>query len=187
MRTGQRKKRNFSVERDTLELRLRLSGRPSLLWFATMKNIIALFAIWLAGVAPISAEEVIKSPGPEDEQAVISATKEYVAALDASKYDESWAQFAPEIQKTMIKFTHTSGMKLMRTGLGDIKMRKPIGLSFIKDLKNAPPGSYAAYFLDSEFQRVSGQEKVILMKSQGKWMIAGYFFEKSVRFDQKAT
>lgn len=151
---------------------------------ATMKKVIALFAIWLAGVAPINAEEVIKSPGPEDEQAVINATKEYVVALDAGKYDESWVQFAPEIQKTMIKFAYTSGVKLMRAGLGDIKMRKPIGLRFIQDLKNAPPGSYAAYFLGSEFQRVSGQEKVILMKSQGKWMVAGYFFEKSVRFDQ---
>jgi len=95
-------------------------------------------------------------------------------------------QFAPEIQKTMIKLAYTSGMKLMRAGLGDIKRRKPIGLNFIKDLKNAPPGIYAAYFLDSEFQRVSGQEKVTLMKTQGKWMIAGYFFEKSVRFDQRS-
>lgn len=150
-----------------------------------MKKVIALFAIWLAGVTPINAEEVIKSPGPEDEQAVISSTKNYVLALDAGKYDESWIQFAPEPQKTMTKFTYTNGMKLMRAGLGDIKARKAVGLSFIKNLKNAPPGTYAALFLDSEFQRVSGQEKVILMKSQGKWMIAGYFFEKSVKFDQK--
>ena len=151
-----------------------------------MKKIIALFAIWLAGVAPINAEEAIKFPGHEDEQSVISSTKNYVLALDAGKYDESWAQFAPELQKTMTKFTYTSGVKLMRAGLGDIKMRKPVGLNFIKDIKNSPPGTYAALFLDSEFQRVSGQEKVILMKSQGKWMIAGYFFEKSVRFDQKS-
>jgi len=149
-----------------------------------MKKIIVLFSIWLTGVATINAEELIKSPGLEDEQAVISATKNYVFALDAGKYDESWTQFAPELQKTMFKFTYKSGVKLMRGGLGDIKLRKLVGLNFVKDLKNAPAGTYAAIFIESEFQRVSGQEKVILMKSQGKWMIAGYFFEKSFRFDK---
>lgn len=151
-----------------------------------MKNRIALFAICLALVAPIHAEEVIKSPGPEDEQSVIGSTKQFIFLIDSGKYDEAWVQIAPEMQEKMNKFTYASVVKLMRVGVGDIKMRKLIELKFIKDIKGSPPGTYAALFLESEFQRVSGQEKVILMKSQGKWMIGGYFFEKSVRFDQKS-
>lgn len=151
-----------------------------------MKKRIALFAICLALVAPIHAEEEIKSPGHEDEQFVIGSAKQFILFLDSGKYDESWEQLAPEIQGKMTKLAFTSVVKLMRVGVGDIKLRKLIGLKFIKDLKGAPSGTYAALFIESEFQRISGQEKVILMKSQGKWMIGGYFFEKSVRFDQKA-
>lgn len=150
-----------------------------------MKKIIVFIAIWLACISSVNAEEAIESPGPEDERAVIRAANEYLVELDAGKYDESWNKFAPESQNTIIKFTYSSSMKLMRSGLGEVRKRKPIGLMFVRDLKNAPPGIYAAFFHDSEFQRVSGQEKVILMKSSGLWMIAGYFFEKSFKFDQK--
>jgi hypothetical protein len=151
-----------------------------------MNKIIALFAIWLAGLTLVYAEEIIDAPGADDEQAVISSSKIYIRTLDAGQYEESWIQFAPDLQKTMPKIGYTTGLKLMRAGLGDIKTRKFVGVNFIKDLKGAPPGIYAALFLDSDFHRISGREKVILMKTQGKWMIAGYFFEKSVKFNQQS-
>lgn len=140
--------------------------------------------LWLVGFSLANAEEIIKAPSAEDEKAVVSSARTFVLTLDAGKYDASWMQFAPEIQKTLVKLSYVTSIGVMRLGLGDIKERKPIGLKFIKDLKGVPPGSYAALFWASDFQRVSGQEKVILMKSQGKWLIVGYFFEKNFKFNQ---
>jgi hypothetical protein len=151
----------------------------------TMSKIVAILFLWLVGFNLANAEETIKAPSAEDEQAVVSAARTFVFTLDAGKYEASWMQFAPEIQKTLTKLTYAASVGLMRSGLGDIKERKSIGLRFIKDLKGAPPGIYAALFLASDFQRVSGQEKVILMKSQGKWLLVGYFFEKTIKFNQQ--
>jgi Protein of unknown function (DUF4019) len=150
-----------------------------------MIKTIAVVAIWLAAFSLAHAEEIIGSPSTEDEQAAINSTNTFIRTVDVGKYDEVWAQVAPELQKTMMRMTFTTGIRVMRSGLGEIKERKLLGLRFIKDLKGAPPGIYAALFLESDFQRLSGQEKIILMKSQGKWMIAGYFFEKSIKFNQR--
>ena len=148
-----------------------------------MNKLFALIFLFLF-ISMAQAEEILKSVSEEDQQAVIASTKQFIRTLDEGKYDESWGQLAPEMQKMLFKVTYIGGLKVLRSTLGESKSRKPIGINFIKDSNGAPPGNYAALFLNSEFQNMSGQEKVILKKSQGRWLIAGYFFEKSVKFNQ---
>jgi hypothetical protein len=149
-----------------------------------MKKTIAPFFYLLTAISFANAEEIIKSPGIEEERAVVNASKVFVKAIDAENYENSWTLFAPEMQKQIGKTKYMVSIKLLRSGLGDIQKRKLIALTFVKDLKDSPPGTYVALFLKSDFQRISGEEKVVLVKLQEKWMIYGYFFEKSVKFNQ---
>lgn len=113
-------------------------------------------------------------PRPEDVAQPVA--KEWLALVDAGKYDESWEQTSPGFKKAVSKRKWKSTVEKIRQPLGAFKSRKLKSAEYSKELPGAPEGEYVILQYDSAFERKpAAVEKVTLILGLDlTWRVSSY-------------
>ncbi len=113
-------------------------------------------------------------PRPEDVAQPVA--KEWLALVDAGKYDESWEQMSPGFKKEVKRRKWKSTVEKIRQPLGAFKSRKLKSAEYSKELPGAPEGEYVILQYDSAFEKKpAAVEKVTLILGHDlTWRVSSY-------------
>lgn len=101
---------------------------------------------------------------------------DWLALLDAGKYEQCWKQTSPSFQSSIRKDKWESQLGHSRHLLGKIRTRKLVNAIYTNKLPGAEDGDYVVVTFISAFERLgSGIETVIpQLQPDGNWKISGY-------------
>jgi hypothetical protein len=110
------------------------------------------------------------------ESAAAKFVTDWLAMLDAGKYDQCWKQTSPSFQSSIRKDKWESQLGHSRHLLGKIRARKLVNAVYTNTLPGAEEGEYVVVTFVSSFERLgSGIETVIpQLQPDGRWKISGY-------------
>jgi hypothetical protein len=110
------------------------------------------------------------------EAAAAKFATDWLALLDAGKYDKCWKQTSPSFQSSIRKDKWESQLGHSRHLLGKIRGRKLLNAVYTTKLSGAGDGEYVVVTFVSGFERLgSGIETVIpQLQPDGNWKISGY-------------
>jgi hypothetical protein len=110
------------------------------------------------------------------EAAAAKFATDWLALLDAGKYDQCWKQTSPSFQSSIRKDKWESQLGHSRHLLGKIRARKLVSAVYTNKLPGAEDGDYVVVTFFSSFERLgSGIETVIpQLQPDGSWKISGY-------------
>ncbi len=110
------------------------------------------------------------------ESAAAKFAADWLALLDAGKYDQCWKQTSPSFQSSIRKDKWESQLGHSRHLLGKIRARKLLNAVYTNQLPGAEDGEYVVVTFISGFERLgSGIETVIpQLQPDGSWKISGY-------------
>jgi|GEM_PF-5154892 len=100
---------------------------------------------------------------------------EWLARVDAGKYEESWKTASPFFQKasSMKEWVEKIGRSRSRMGL--LQEREFIKGRFLRDPDGVPTGEYFALEFETEFEKTKITEIVVVMRDQtGLWQVSSY-------------
>jgi hypothetical protein len=115
------------------------------------------------------------------ESAAAKFATDWLALLDAGKYDQCWKQTSPSFQSSIRKDKWESQLGHWRHLLGKIRARKLLNAVYTNKLSGAEDGDYVVVTFISGFERLgSGIETVIpQLQPDGNWKISGYSVKPS--------
>jgi hypothetical protein len=128
---------------------------------------------WLALGVPALVALTSCKPDP----AARVAADAWLSLVDASRYEESWADSAAPFKGS----TDAAGWARMAAGarapLGAVKTRTLHSESSEHLLKGAPWGDYVVILFDTDFENRKGVVETItpMKEADGHWRVSGYF------------
>jgi Protein of unknown function (DUF4019) len=110
------------------------------------------------------------------ETAAAKFSADWLALLDAGKYDQCWKQTSPSFQSSIRKDKWESQLGHSRHLLGKIRGRKLLNAVYTSKLAGAQEGEYVVVTFLAGYERLgSGIETVIpQLQPDGTWKISGY-------------
>lgn len=110
------------------------------------------------------------------EKAAEKSAEQWLALVDAGKYDESWNQAAEFFRSHVTKDAWSQQVSAARGQTGKFKSRKLKSAQAASLLPNAPAGKYEILQYDSSFNAGPAIETVVLMQEKDdSWRVVGYF------------
>jgi hypothetical protein len=134
--------------------------------------VVAILAVSLIGLPPSGA-----AGSPEEEAK--AASKEWLALVDAGKYQESWEAAASFFKNAVTPETWHKQMVAFRQPLGKANSRKLTSARYTKTLPGAPDGEYVVIRYQTSFaNKKSAMETITpMLDKDGKWRISGYYIK----------
>ena len=128
-----------------------------------------LTALLLLAPAPVIA------PAAETPSEVAAAGN-FVALLDAGRWDESWQAAGVLFQSQMPQGRWSATIQPVRTPLGAAQSRSLAGTRKTRSLPGAPDGDYVVVQYRTDFASKAGAiETLVLSNERGGWKVDGYF------------
>ena len=110
------------------------------------------------------------------EQTAQKSAEQWLALIDAGKYDESWEQAAEFFKSAVTKDSWKQQVSAVRNQTGKFKSRALKSARYSENLPNAPPGKYVVIQYDSSFGAGPAIETIVPMQEKdGSWKVSGYF------------
>ena len=110
-----------------------------------------------------------------DDQDARNVAIQWLSLLDAGRYEQAYAEFAPRIKETVLKDNFLRGAHARRTPLGRPKSRSLYQAKHTAKLIGNPDGNYQDLAFKSSFEhKAQAVERVVLTKETGHWRILGY-------------
>jgi hypothetical protein len=133
---------------------------------------------WLTGtlMAGLSGLALLCAATDVDPAAQKTAD-EWLALVDAAKYEESWSQAHSLFKAQVTKAQWAAGAADLVARLGKIKSRKLKDATATKTLPGAPAGDYTLFIYDSSYENLpAAVDKLITAKDKDDaWRVIGYF------------
>lgn len=132
---------------------------------------LGLFAIALSCLSACS------SPNPADEEKkAVAAATEWLALLDAGKYEDAWNRSDDAIKGAGSKELFAKAMERVRDPFGKETSRQLQDKAYAKDPQNAPPGEYVQIHFRTSFQNANSVIELVTLKKQadGTWNVGQY-------------
>jgi DNA-binding CsgD family transcriptional regulator len=158
---------------------------PRKLWpiggIAMISSLIALLALSAspqapdAGAAPAPAHaEAATGPASAAETGATAAARQWLALVDAGKWQESWAGTARSFQSLNTVAAWQSASESGRVPLGRVLSRSAAGEETIP----APPHGYQLVRFRTAFaNKAAATETLSLAREGGGWKVAGYMID----------
>lgn len=110
---------------------------------------------------------------------VISTVSEWLAIIDAGRYDESWSKASALFKGAAKVDQWVQALNGVRKPLGAVLSRNLSNVATKTSLPGAPDGSYVILTYKTSFaQKKDAVETVTFMKeNDGVWRAAGYFIK----------
>jgi hypothetical protein len=124
----------------------------------------------LFGLIPLRA-------AAEVDAASQKSAEEWLALVDAGKYEDSWSQAHSLFKENVAKEQWVAGVTDLVTRLGKIKSRKLKEATPTKNVPGAPPGDYTIFVYDSSYENLpAATDTLVTAKDKdGAWRVTGYF------------
>lgn len=182
---------NRAAESNPSQFRVRYSDEAARLWedslflgrlstppsqyspeVSNMKHAFAAFALALFSLTTPLAMSL-----EPREAAAESASRAWLALVDAGSYAESWSAASALFRQKVPKAQWQSAASNARGPLGALKSRTLQSATFKSTLPGAPDGEYVIVQFASSFEdKASAIETVTPMKDQdGTWRVSGYY------------
>ena len=117
-------------------------------------------------------------PAQSNEQAVEAAkeaAQEWLALLDAGKYETTWEEGATLIKSKMTAEQWAAQVRQAHAALDSLRSRSLVAARYATDIPNAPEGEYVVAQYKSMYGAKETVETTYLKKDDGMWRVAGYF------------
>src|ERR1700736_4159254 len=116
------------------------------------KSIVSILSLLAFIAIPASRMHAADKP----EQAAQAAAEQWLAMVDAGKFDESWQAAAAFFQKAVPAAEGSKALQSVRTPLGALVSRKLKSATSTKSLPGAPEGEYVVLQFDTDFATKKG-------------------------------
>lgn len=141
-----------------------------------------LFACALIATTHVSqsfAQDPAKENKPTPTEQATKAAEEWLALVDAEKFDESWDESASLFRAAVTKEAWGKMLTASRGNFGKLISRKVKSADFHTQLPGAPDGEYVVIQFETSFEKKKESiETVTPMKDKdGKWRVSGYFIK----------
>jgi hypothetical protein len=114
----------------------------------------------------------------EAKKAGAAAAEQWVALVDAGKYDEAWNAAGPTFKSGVTSEDWAKKIRGAREPLGAPAGRKLTGTRFTETLPGAPDAHYVLATYVTEFAKKKGAtETIVTVQDGGGWKVAGYWIE----------
>ena len=117
--------------------------------------------------APKAEAKKVASPSESDPDVALAkkAALEWLALVDAFKFEGTWDAAATSFQKAQVKTEWAKGLGGARTAMGKVVTRTVSSQEVRKDLPNLPPGKYITVRYNTIFEKhKDGTESITLVK-----------------------
>lgn len=131
--------------------------------------------------------QTFKRGAAKDEGIVNASAIKILTLLDSNEIGKAWDEASAPLQSLTPRLTFIAGVKGMRAAAGDFQSRKLKAIGFLKDLPDAPQGFYSAAIFETNFERITVEEKLIFYQDGTVWRLAGYFLTKRFKKDSEAA
>jgi hypothetical protein len=134
-------------------------------------------ALLVFAVAALGIAAVVHAQQTGTSAAQASVEK-WLALVDAQSYDESWDAAASIFKAALPREQWVNAVTGVRTPLGTVKARKPLGRPTPTSPPNAPAGEYIVFQFETGYEKrpTGAVETVTAFKeADGTWRVAGYF------------
>jgi DNA-binding CsgD family transcriptional regulator len=164
-------------------------GQPGAGWFANHRKawpigglvmIFSLVAMLALSASPQSAHERVEPSktahpaAPVAESAVTQAARQWLALVDAGKWQESWAATAQSFQSLNTVQMWQSASEGGRVPLGRVLSRSLGSQESIP----APPNGYQLVRFRTNFANKAGATETLSLAREGEsWRVVGYYIE----------
>jgi Tfp pilus assembly protein PilF len=114
-----------------------------------------------------------------DVKAAMPAAEQWLAALDAGKYADCWAQSAELMRKAMPEASFAAGIRDVLLPLGKVLSRKVLTATYATSVPGAPDGNYVIMQYETDFENKKGAVETItpMKDADGKWRVSGYYIK----------
>jgi hypothetical protein len=109
----------------------------------------------------------------------IAAAQEWLALVDAGKYDESWDMAAAYFQGAVSKEQWKASLGAVRAPLGAVTSRTMASGNFHTQLPGAPDGKYFVIQYNTSFERKQQAVETVtpMQQPDGSWKVSGYYIK----------
>lgn len=145
-----------------------MGSRPIILGVLLMSFALGLLAI--AGLTPVAAPQAPATSQEAPNPAAVEAARAFLALLDESRWNESYAAFGPVFQKMNSAQVWADVSE---------KVRKPLGAATSRTFLSqenlpAPPAGYEVVKFRTSFAgKANAVETVTLDRVDGRWVVVG--------------
>ena len=143
-----------------------------------MKPLIpALFFLFLSSMA--AADQSPLTLPSNVSNAVMSAAQSWFIFIDGNKVPESWKETASLFKTQVSQKQWAESMASVQTTFGMAMARQLLNAQYTKTLPGAPDGEYVILQYQTAFEKkaASVETLTVMLDSDGKWRVAGYFIK----------
>ena len=166
-----------SVDQHVLQPGRGASQKGRAAWAIGGFAMISLLAAMFAFSTPLSAPNQVptaNAAAPVSESAVTRAARDWLALVDAGKWQESWAATAPSFRALNTVQAWQSASERVRRPLGPVRTRTLVS----EQDTPAPPHGYTTVRFRTDFANKGGAtETLSLDRDEGVWKVVGIYVE----------
>jgi hypothetical protein len=131
---------------------------------------LALALLVLASTAPALAQS-----NDANVDAAKQAAQEWLALIDANKYEASWSEAASIFTSQVTAEQWAAQVQQAHSQLDSLQSRSLIAARYTESLPNLPKGDYVVTQYRATYGSQKTVETITLTKEQDTWRVAGYF------------
>ena len=116
---------------------------------------------------------------PTAEKAAVKAALEWLALVDAGRYDHSWEAAARLFKAAVTKEQWRASLGAYRKPLGQLITRTLQSKTYATSLPGAPDGEYVVIQYATRFENKKTAIETItpMLDQDGRWRVSGYFIK----------
>lgn len=137
------------------------------------KRVTWLAVTLLAGLSGLALLRAAADVNPASQR----SADEWLALVDAGKYEESWNRAHSLFKAQVTKEQWVAGATDLVSRLGNLKARKLKEAVATRSLPGAPDGDYTVFTYDSSYQNLPAATDTLVTATDtdGTWRVTGYF------------
>jgi hypothetical protein len=122
---------------------------------------------------------VVTATSQVNEEAAVSAAKDWLGEIDKGNYAASWRSAASFFRNAVTKEQWKQSLDAYRKPLGKLIARKIKSLSYKTSLPGAPDGRYVVIQFQTKFENKRRAVETVtpMMDDDGKWRVSGYIIK----------
>ncbi len=153
-------------------------GKTYALWINTQKNTNFKDTNHASAVPYLLAFETAKAGGEEND-AAISAAKQWLATIDSGQYAKSWSNAATLFKSALPATQWSQALDGVRKPLGSVVSRKVKSSEHKTSIPGAPDGDYVVIQFDTSFEnkKTATETVTFMLDKDGTWRVSGYYIK----------
>jgi hypothetical protein len=122
---------------------------------------------------------VVMATTQGNEEAAVSAAKNWLGEIDKGNYAASWRSAASFFRNAVTQGRWEQSLDAYRKPLGKLIARKIKSLTYKTSLPGAPDGRYIVIQFETTFENKRRAVETVtpMMDDDGKWRVSGYFIK----------